>query len=483
MSNGWYTSIAINTAGFPVVAYFNAGFPQDLKLAVCTNASCSTSTIVAVETAGSIGQNPSLRLDASGNPVISYRDGTNGDLKLIRCGNATCASGNTITLVDGASADVGSWTSLALDGDTPVIAYYDVTNANLKLVRCGDQYCTAGSGNSIVTLDATGDVGQYASLQLDAGGNPVISYYDATNGDLKIARCSTPTCLVPVGPTSTPTVTPTATLTPSSTSTSTATATATVSLTPTGTLTPTETLTPTVSATPTLTPTGTEPPTASATRTVTATPTPYTGPAITLTTVDSTGIVGQWTSLRLDASDDPVISYQDVTNGKLKVVHCATLTCGGGSNAFASPDTSGTNGLYTGLVLDAQGRPVVSYYNQTSGDLRFVRCGDATCSAGSGNVLYLLDGASTDAGQYTSITLDAAGKPVISYAASVGGLKVVHCGDALCASGNTTATLQSGADRRPLPLGGGERCRLPGGGVLHRLPARPQAGGVHQRLV
>lgn len=95
------------------------------------------------------------------------------------------------TVVEDDDGDLGLYTSLQMrDGQYPVIAYHDYANSSLKLATCIADCLSEGAVWQIVTVDDEGDVGSSASLQLLPGGEPVIAYYDAGNGDLKLAVCT-----------------------------------------------------------------------------------------------------------------------------------------------------------------------------------------------------------------------------------------------------------------------------------------------------
>jgi len=50
-------------------------------------------------------------------------------------------------------------------------------------------------GFMLTTLDGSGNVGRFSSVIIGTDGLALISYYDATNGDLKVAHCSNLFCV------------------------------------------------------------------------------------------------------------------------------------------------------------------------------------------------------------------------------------------------------------------------------------------------
>src|SRR5437764_1364178 len=86
--------------------------------------------------------------------------------------------------------------------------------------------------------------------------------------------------------------------------------------------------------------------------------------AATITTVDSAGNVGRYTSIAI-LNGLPVISYYDFNNGDLKVARCGNTVCSVG-NTITTVDSAGNVGQYTSIAI-LNGLPVISYYDGTNG--------------------------------------------------------------------------------------------------------------------
>jgi hypothetical protein len=148
-----------------------------------------------------------------------------------------------------------------------------------------------------------------------------------------------------------------------------------------------------------------------------------------------------YTSITIGADGLPVISYHDNTNENLKVAHCGNPNCTVG-NAITTVDSSARVGSYNAITIGVDGLPVISYYDVTNKNLKVVHCGDAACSAG--NTITVVDSGAT--GYSTSIAIGVDGLPIISYKkwGSPQALKVAHCLDITCSTSNITTVDSTG---------------------------------------
>ena len=271
------------------------------------------------------------------------------------------------------AGSVGFYTSLAVVNGNPAISYYDATNGDLKYVRATDASGTAW--DTPVSVDTAGIVGSYTSLAV-VDGNPAISYYDQTNGDLKYVRALDSAGIA--------------------WSTSVAVDTAGVvgwytSLT-------------VVDGNPAISYYDSTNTDLKYVRGTDSTGTAWAAPVA----VDTAGFVGSHTSLAV-VDGNPAISYYDNTNGDLKFVRAMDSS----GTAWAAPlavDTAGFDGFYTSLAV-VNGNPAISYYDATNGDLKYVRATDASGTAWDTPLAVDTAG---DVGQYTSLAV-VDGNPAISY--------------------------------------------------------------------
>jgi hypothetical protein len=152
--------------------------------------------------------------------------------------------------------------------------------------------------------------------------------------------------------------------------------------------------------------------------------------------------VGTTVDLVLDASGNPVVTYESQNpyanpnlSHDLHVLHCNDPDCAGGDESNTAPDTAGRVGSFSSLALDAAGNPVVSYKDFTSANLKVMHCNDPNCSGGDESIT--APDTANDVGSFPSLALDAAGNPVVSYLYTTQlDLRVMHCNDPNCSGGD-----------------------------------------------
>lgn len=186
--HGKFSSLVVAPDDTIWIAHYDVGL-RTLRYA--TKAASATEWTVGLADTGG-GSSPdagwfaSIALDGSNNPVIAHHDYRKRTLRVAHW-NGSAFTGEVIdTGEDGVdssgeviNANVGRFTDIAIDGGVEYITYYDATQGSLKLA-----YGTAGS-YTIETIDQ-GNVGQWSSLII-VNGTLHIAYHDVGNQDLKYA--------------------------------------------------------------------------------------------------------------------------------------------------------------------------------------------------------------------------------------------------------------------------------------------------------
>ena len=362
VNQGQNSSLALDVDGFPVASYDAVGIVANegtlgIRVMRCNDANCTGGDEAFHFIPTGVNSRTSLALDGAGFPVVAF-SAVVPALHILHCNDANCAGNDeSDTSPDSTVNFSDEFLSMALDSSGfPVVAY---VRSGLRLMHCNDANC-AGNDESITT-PAGGIPGpRDLSLKLDASGFPVVAVFNGvennqSTGDLFILHCNDANC-------------------------------------------------------------------AGADESLTQSP-------------DSAAdIVGSFNSLALDASGFPTVSYRDLGNFRLKLMHCNDANCAGGDESVTIADTvsPGNPGKSTSVVLDSNGFPVISENFDSGGDssTAVVHCNDANCAGSDEHVFALEKNSLSDRG--TSIRLDANGFPVVSYYFVGGVLRLAHCGDANC---------------------------------------------------
>lgn len=172
------------------------------------------------------------------------------------------------------------------------------------------------------------------------------------------------------------------------------------------------------------------------------------------TLLDNLGNVGQYNAISIGLDGFPVISYQDVTNSKLKVAKCVNVACAGTPVVTTVDGSANALGNNTSITVPPDGLPIIAY-RDTSANLRVAKCANPDCS-GTATTTPLGAG-----GFVASIAIAGDGLPVIVHSTTFAGpSKIVKCGNAACTASTTISvstqllSVAVGADGVPVAVGG-----------------------------
>ena len=133
----------------------------------------------------------------------------------------------------------------------------------------------------------------------------------------------------------------------------------------------------------------------------------------------------------------PIIAYETDNSFPLvdmKIIHCLNATC----TSRTAPNIFDTvnNPFHFTIAIGSDNNPVISYNDSTDGDLFVTHCNTNSCDDVI-TTTTLVDIVSESAGDLTSIAIGADGNPIIAYRhtdAIDEILKVIHCKTVICSS-------------------------------------------------
>ena len=186
---GLHSSVSIGGSGFPLISYEQldiAAGEARLKVASCSNVTCSAAVKSVVDATPQGAINTSLMIGADGLGLIAY-----GSLvgKVARCSDVACTT-STLAAVGGAFGE-GLSLTIGADGLGVIAVQAVIFGANLAVIHCRDASCSASPRN---TIDSSGILVPGISMAIGRDGFPLIAYYDQTNGNLKTAHCTNASC-------------------------------------------------------------------------------------------------------------------------------------------------------------------------------------------------------------------------------------------------------------------------------------------------
>jgi hypothetical protein len=155
--SSYASSVAIGSDRLGLISYprgyVSDVIHHDLWVAHCSNVACTETTKTAVDLDGRIEVQTSVKIGADGLGLISYYSvcpshvcSAENGLKVAHCSNTSCTE--AIINKPDQSGSVAGHTSITIGDDgMPLISYYDFADyvdglGDLKVLHCGNYLCS-----------------------------------------------------------------------------------------------------------------------------------------------------------------------------------------------------------------------------------------------------------------------------------------------------------------------------------------------------
>lgn len=165
-------------------------------------------------------------------------------------------------------------------------------------------------------------------------------------------------------------------------------------------------------------------------------------------TIDAGSNSGYYPDIGLVSDGRPVITYWDSGNNDLAIFKCTQADCStGGVKVFGG--SANGNAFYPSIVIRNNGLPLVVYNSDTDQDIATVRCTAASCSQVSIDTPTFITSLD-QALSHVSATLGSDGYPMISYYDETNkDLKYIRCANTDCSTASTAVTVDATGDVGP----------------------------------
>ncbi|MCG3152914.1 MAG: hypothetical protein GEEBNDBF_02219 [bacterium] len=185
---GFYTGYLTVTNGAGPSPQYQFNFTVDPKAPVWSN--------YLITSAGASGTSTDIVLYQN-KPVISFYVSGDTDLYVaIATKEVPTAPGDWLVYAVDDEGDVGKDTSICVSNDRLAISYFDETNGDLKLALATVASPTSKAQWNRTQVDTLLDVGDESAI-IDQAGRLTIAYHSVSGGALKVARAQVN---VPTGP-------------------------------------------------------------------------------------------------------------------------------------------------------------------------------------------------------------------------------------------------------------------------------------------